>query len=300
SASFDAHGSAGAAYCGVFGADIAWVTISCDVDFAIGEFALACACEPLYRACCYEAVMEASCEIEVDIMDCIATGGRWDINVFACEEFDPPCGEYMGACCYGAIADPGYEPWQCMGDYLQWECLYLSEYTNWTGGASCSDPFFMCPGTPTYCDASGGCDEYIGRVQVGDIDNSSSCDRYADYTTIWTRWSFRACSTRSPSPTWFQSTQIEHTSADQGCQIWPQGGFSSSHVAYTLKRRPTQSDAQTPSVQLPAASSQQAPPGMPHSMPNSPIAKSTPLTQVSVTVSTGLPHTPIYAAPAEP
>ena len=186
SASFDAHGSAGAAYCGVFGADIAWVTISCDVDFAIGEFALACGYGSIHRACCYEAVPPAYCLEAVDVMDCIATGGRWDIDTTLCSELDPPCGEYLGACCYGAIADPGYEPWQCIGDYLQWECLYLSEYTNWTGGESCSDPFFMCPGTPTYCDASGGCDEHIARVQIGDIDNTSSCDRYADYTTMWT------------------------------------------------------------------------------------------------------------------
>jgi len=33
-----------------------------------------------------------------------------------------------------------------------------------------------------YCDASGGCDEYIERVQLGDIDNSSSCEGYGDFT----------------------------------------------------------------------------------------------------------------------
>ncbi len=33
-----------------------------------------------------------------------------------------------------------------------------------------------------YCLASGGCGEYISRVQVGDIDNSSDCDNYSDYT----------------------------------------------------------------------------------------------------------------------
>ena len=39
---------------------------------------------------------------------------------------------------------------------------------------------------PGYCDASGGCDEYISRAQVGTIDNSSGCDGYADYTAIST------------------------------------------------------------------------------------------------------------------
>jgi len=33
-----------------------------------------------------------------------------------------------------------------------------------------------------YCDASGGCDEFIERVQVADIDNSSSCEGYGDFT----------------------------------------------------------------------------------------------------------------------
>ena len=37
-----------------------------------------------------------------------------------------------------------------------------------------------------YCSATGGCDEYISRIQVGDIDNSSTCSGYADYTSIST------------------------------------------------------------------------------------------------------------------
>ncbi len=35
----------------------------------------------------------------------------------------------------------------------------------------------------TGCTASGGCDEYISRVQAGTIDNSSGCLNYADYST---------------------------------------------------------------------------------------------------------------------
>ncbi len=38
-----------------------------------------------------------------------------------------------------------------------------------------------------YCPAAGGtCDEYISRVAVGSIDNSSNCDNYADYTGLST------------------------------------------------------------------------------------------------------------------
>lgn len=35
---------------------------------------------------------------------------------------------------------------------------------------------------PAYCDASGGCDEYIERVQLAEIDNSSACEGYGDFT----------------------------------------------------------------------------------------------------------------------
>jgi hypothetical protein len=37
-----------------------------------------------------------------------------------------------------------------------------------------------------YCSASGGCDEYISNVTFGDINNSSSCSNYADYTNLST------------------------------------------------------------------------------------------------------------------
>jgi hypothetical protein len=41
-------------------------------------------------------------------------------------------------------------------------------------------------GRPGYCDASGGCDEYIQRVQLNEIDNLSGCDQYQDYSAIST------------------------------------------------------------------------------------------------------------------
>jgi hypothetical protein len=58
-----------------------------------------------------------------------------------------------------------------------------------TGGAenqySGNNDFDIVIGfVPEYCEASGGCDEYISRVQFGTIDNSSSCDGYHDYTAI--------------------------------------------------------------------------------------------------------------------
>ena len=37
--------------------------------------------------------------------------------------------------------------------------------------------------TQTLCTASGGCDEFISRVQAGSIDNSTSCNSYSNYTS---------------------------------------------------------------------------------------------------------------------
>ncbi len=40
-----------------------------------------------------------------------------------------------------------------------------------------------------YCSASGGCDEFISRVRLNEIDNSSNCTGYGNYTTISTSMS---------------------------------------------------------------------------------------------------------------
>ncbi|MFA6950638.1 MAG: GEVED domain-containing protein, partial [Lentimicrobiaceae bacterium] len=37
-----------------------------------------------------------------------------------------------------------------------------------------------------YCSASGGCDEYISRLQFATIDNASSCGGYSDFTSVST------------------------------------------------------------------------------------------------------------------
>ncbi len=42
------------------------------------------------------------------------------------------------------------------------------------------------PTAAVYCEASGGCDEYIERVEVGTIDNSSDCEGYGDFTALST------------------------------------------------------------------------------------------------------------------
>jgi len=40
-----------------------------------------------------------------------------------------------------------------------------------------------------YCYGSGGCDEYISRVQLNEIDNLSACTQYGDYTALSTTMS---------------------------------------------------------------------------------------------------------------
>ncbi len=40
------------------------------------------------------------------------------------------------------------------------------------------------PAVPTYCAASGGCDEYIENVTFQEIDNTTACDGYGDYTAL--------------------------------------------------------------------------------------------------------------------
>lgn len=41
-------------------------------------------------------------------------------------------------------------------------------------------------GTQNFCAASGGGDEYISRVQIGSINNTSGSNNYADYTNLST------------------------------------------------------------------------------------------------------------------
>ena len=41
-------------------------------------------------------------------------------------------------------------------------------------------------GSKDYCTGSGGCDEYISQVEFGDINNTSGCSNYGDYTNLST------------------------------------------------------------------------------------------------------------------
>ena len=88
-------------------------------------------------------------------------------------------------------------------------CIYY--FRNTSSGVYSSDPVTLSPGTyyiqvdtwpspdcipsysltiedvsGSYCNASGGCDEYIENVTVGSINNTTACDEYADFTALST------------------------------------------------------------------------------------------------------------------
>lgn len=68
------------------------------------------------------------------------------------------------------------------GTYWLWVGQYLYGYPCGSG----QNNYVATLKTP-YCEARGNvCDEYISNVQVGDINNSSGCSNYADYTALST------------------------------------------------------------------------------------------------------------------
>ncbi len=122
-----------------------------------------------------------------DIAECtsFADVGYPDVHIVQRVHFY--YGEFLqGACCMGEYPDPGYEPFECVGDMTEIDCLSFGEETNWNVGESCDDPVFVCPGAPDYCEAWGECWEYIVVVQMGDINNASGCTQYGDYTDLTT------------------------------------------------------------------------------------------------------------------
>ncbi len=87
-----------------------------------------------------------------------------------------------GACepaTFTTDARPADKYWFWVGsaDWSDWPCEQ-----HYTATLTCE------PTVPTYCPASGGCDEYIARVQIDTIDNSTMCSHYGDYTFEQTGW----------------------------------------------------------------------------------------------------------------
>ena len=86
-----------------------------------------------------------------------------------------------------------------------------------------------------YCAASGGCDEYISRVQLGTIDNTTGCTNYGNYTAIST--DFGLISTKTLTVT--NGNPIY--SGDQ-CGVWidwnKDNDFADANEAITLSGSP--------------------------------------------------------------
>jgi len=74
-----------------------------------------------------------------------------------------------------ALPADTYWFWVGSSDFDDWPCEQ-----RYTATLACE------PTGPQYCSASGGCDEYIARVQIGAIDNPSACTQYGDYTSLST------------------------------------------------------------------------------------------------------------------
>jgi hypothetical protein len=66
--------------------------------------------------------------------------------------------------------------------------VYTTIYNTGVGTLTYSFPDFVATtdDTRAYCAASGGCDEYIQKVEFNTINNSSACSGYANYTSIST------------------------------------------------------------------------------------------------------------------
>ncbi len=99
-----------------------------------------------------------------------------------------PCGEltYATTTDWDACGDGNitmYFPGLPAGTYYIPVLAFHPDYT--TGYYYAGDYTINVTGTswePAYCDASGGCDEYISNVTVAEINNTSACSGYADYT----------------------------------------------------------------------------------------------------------------------
>lgn len=63
-----------------------------------------------------------------------------------------------------------------------------------------------------YCDAWGGCDQYISNVEFGSIDNSSDCTEYGDYTDLSTLL--------DPGETYTLSVSIASPSTGDDVGVW--------------------------------------------------------------------------------
>ena len=121
-------------------------------------------CEPI-GACC---LWDGSC-VNMTANDCLLQGDSIWFEGEDCDTFQCPAWP-TGACCVDG---------ECVETNTEYECSLLGG--NWFEDEDCAE--FECP--TDYCEAWGNCGQYISRVWMGDVDNSSGCDTgYSDYTNL--------------------------------------------------------------------------------------------------------------------
>lgn len=84
--------------------------------------------------------------------------------------------------------------------------------TNVSAASTALNVTTSAPATPTYCTSKGGsvADEYIGRVQLGTINNASTGNNgYTDFTSLSTNLTKGASATITITPTWSGSAYPE-------------------------------------------------------------------------------------------
>jgi hypothetical protein len=117
-------------------------------------------------ACC---LWDETC-VDATWYDCMVMGHSEWFEGEECADFQCP-DLPTGACCIGT---------ECIATNTEYECMVADGI--WYEGEDCAT--YVCE--LIYCEAEGGCDEYIANITCGDIDNSTECDHYGDYTAFST------------------------------------------------------------------------------------------------------------------
>jgi hypothetical protein len=125
---------------------------------------------------------------DVFIDFCPTDGYIYQVGVILYDECPPDCPNY--------ILREGYTWVDCGTGYnnptIWWWGLPAGTYwfpvlANNTSYQPMDFSFTMTASEcPPYCHAGGGCDEYIQNVTVGSINNTTTCNGYADYTSMCT------------------------------------------------------------------------------------------------------------------
>ncbi len=120
------------------------------------------------------------------VIDYCGTAPAFEL-VYVILTTDCPCGEpiYATTTDWDACGDGNvtmYFPAMDAGTYYIPVLSFHPDYTTEYYAGDYTINFYGTSWIPGYCDADGGCDEYIENVTVADINNTSACDGYADYT----------------------------------------------------------------------------------------------------------------------